>query len=325
MTLFTRYNDYPFPEKNSTEWHEEFKTAFVQIDADIAGATQEGLTKDSLSANEALQTPVYADLTTHPSPSDGDVAYVDGTGTLAEGLYVYDGTQWTGPLTEVAGSTTPTAWTELSDVEVGTLANRPAAGTAGLWYFTTDIEGAFYDTGTAWQKALLAPGQIAESDLAFDTATQLELTDHANLSGAHHSRYSDVEARTAVEGLVDAANLAGGSGITGQALFTDGNQAFWGDVSGSGGGTQIAEGTFTHTTGSHSEFSIFNLTTDEQATLTVDMAPSVNGQTTNDYAFNHDASQHWDSTSGEVQLDVILNWDIDPGVDMNFDYTVRAT
>lgn len=81
-----------------------------------------------------------------------------------------------------------------SEIKTGTLANRPVAGTANLWYFTTDNNGVYYDDGTSWFLISEHPGNISASDLGFDTATQTELDNHAGTAGAHHTRYSDSEA-----------------------------------------------------------------------------------------------------------------------------------
>jgi hypothetical protein len=50
---------------------------------------------------------------------------------------------------------------------------------------------------------------VEQSMLAFDTATQGELDNHASNAGAHHSRYSDSEARQATDGQIDAETVDG--------------------------------------------------------------------------------------------------------------------
>jgi hypothetical protein len=67
----------------------------------------------------------------------------------------------------------------------GTLANRPAAGTANRWYFTTDNNGVYYDDGAAWHLVAEHPTNISASDLAFDPATQSELDNHVGASNPH--------------------------------------------------------------------------------------------------------------------------------------------
>lgn len=324
MTRYTRYNGYPLPEKNAREWHEPFEETIQQIDADIAGVNATQVAKNVISAATRMHVPVYSDLNEYPSPIDGDVVYADGTGVYTEGMYAYDGSTWVGPLGDGSGgSGSATLWDDLDDVEVGTIDNRPAAGTSGLWYITSDQNGAYYDNGTSWDKALLAPGGIDETDLSFDPVTDTELTNHIGTPGAHHTRYSDAEARSAVTGLVDAGDLSGDSGGAGQVLHTDGSQAFWGNASGSDGAT-ITTGTFTHTTGSPTEFTVSDVTTEEIVKLEMSVAPETAEQTSSDYAFNSDFSQRWDASAGSVAVDGVVNWDTDPGVDMDFEYSIRV-
>lgn len=110
-----------------------------------------------------------------------------------------------------------------SEIRTGTLSNRPAAGTAGRWYLTTDNNGIYYDDGASWFLIAEHPSNIGAGDLGFDTATQSELDSHAGTSGAHHSRYSDSEARTAVEGSVNVEDLVTASTAAGYVVRTQGD------------------------------------------------------------------------------------------------------
>lgn len=69
-----------------------------------------------------------------------------------------------------------------------------------------------------WASSLLASGDVSESDLSFDTATQSELDSHAS---QHQDGGSDE---------LDAADLAGAAGTSGQVLTTDGAAASWAAV-----------------------------------------------------------------------------------------------
>lgn len=325
MTRYTRHNGWPFPEKNQREWHEDFELLISQLDADIAGINATDIAKDTVSAAQRMHVPVYADVNNYPNPIDGDIIYTSGEGVTTEGMYAYDGSSWIGPLGGGSdGSGSATLWDGLDDVSIGPLSDRPAAGTAGQWYITTDQEGAFYDDGSQWLPALLGPGGITQSDLTFDPVTNTELTTHTDTTGAHHTRYSDDEARTAVIGLVDAGALSGVSGTAGQVLHTDGASTYWAEGGSGSGGSQIASGVFTHTTGGATEHTVTDVTTEEQVELNVTVAPDQAGQTTNDYAFNSYFSQRWDESTGSVVVDIVVNWDIDPGSDMTFNYTVRV-
>lgn len=79
-------------------------------------------------------------------------------------------------------------------------------------------------------------GQLSEQGarVATRTYTDNEILTHAGDASAHHTKYTNTEARTAVEGSVDAADLTGASGLAGQVLESDGTNAAWADVSGSG-------------------------------------------------------------------------------------------
>ena len=76
---------------------------------------------------------------------------------------------------------------EITDVQTGTLSNRPAADGSQGWYFTTDGEGVYLDNGS-WNLIAEHPANIAAGDLGFDPATQGELDTHAGAAGAHHAK-----------------------------------------------------------------------------------------------------------------------------------------
>lgn len=326
MVIYTRNNGYAIAEKNERNWHEPYHETLARIDADIAGISGSSISKDRISAAQYMHLPVYADLSNYPNPSDGTVAYASGAGVVNEGMYVYDGVSWIGPFGSGDGGSgeTNTLWTDLDDVETGTLANRPAAGTAGQWYFTNDGNGGYYDNGNQWIKTFVSPGDIAQSDLSFDPITSSELSTHSDSSGAHHTRYSDSEAQSAVSQSVDAANLSGDSGVAGQVLHTDGNEAFW-DSSDGSGGTTIDSGTFLMETSSMStSTTIENVTTDEQVQASVGVGPDTVDQVNETYSFNYDYSQTWDNTNGWMNIDLVVNWDTNPGSDMSFSYQVKV-
>lgn len=96
----------------------------------------------------------------------------------------------------------------LDDVSSGTLSNRPAAGTVGDWYFTTDNNGVYYDNGSSWVLIAEHPSNIGPSDLGFNVVTDSELSTHAGTTNAHHTRYSDSEALAAVNNDGDHGSTA---------------------------------------------------------------------------------------------------------------------
>ena len=76
---------------------------------------------------------------------------------------------------------------------------------------------------------------VAGNSVSLGASTSINHNDLSNISSDdHHSKYTNAEARNAVEGNSDAADLLGSSGSAGQVLTSDGSNASWED---SGGGT----------------------------------------------------------------------------------------
>lgn len=75
---------------------------------------------------------------------------------------------------------------------IGTLAARPAAGTADRFYYATDTRELFRDTGAVWEEIL-----VSHADLSDVTANQHHASSHTHTShtgiGAtdHHSNAND--------------------------------------------------------------------------------------------------------------------------------------
>jgi len=92
------------------------------------------------------------------------------------------------------------------------------------------------------------------------------------------------------------------------------------------GGLQVlATGSITLTSGSQPAFdgTLQGVTTDQTVkiiaiNLYVGSDPSFNG----DYAWNHDFGQKYDDTNGEVDINLTVNWDIDPGSNLTLQYEV---
>jgi len=84
---------------------------------------------------------------------------------------------------------------------------------------------------------------------------------------------------------------------------------------GSGGLTQVATGTVTASGGSSPAVNttLTNVSTDQLLDygfwVYVDSDPAFNA----DYAFNFDYSHSWDDTNSELDIDLTVNWDTDPG------------
>lgn len=91
--------------------------------------------------------------TAPPNPANGDLW--TNASNMVTYIYYSDGTssQWV----EVANNARPTTM-------YGTFANRPAASTTGLYYYATDTNRLYLDTGTAWQE-VVGPSTPAGGDL----------------------------------------------------------------------------------------------------------------------------------------------------------------
>lgn len=70
---------------------------------------------------------------------------------------------------------------------------------------------------------------INSDDHHTKTTSASDLTDVSadSVSDAHHAKYTNSEARSAVEGTTDVADLVGGSGTSGQVAQTDGTSVSW--------------------------------------------------------------------------------------------------
>jgi hypothetical protein len=92
------------------------------------------------------------------------------------------------------------------------------------------------------------------------------------------------------------------------------------------GGLQVlTTGSITLTSGSQPAFdgTLQGVTTDQTVkivaiNLYVGSDPSFNG----DYAWNHDFGQKYDDANGEVDINLTVNWDIDPGSNLTLQYEV---
>lgn len=151
--------------------------------------------------------------------------------------------------------------------------------------------------------------------------------DHADLSNVqpnqHHAPPSPEEMRDAVRGVVDAADLDGASGATGQHLEYTGSDVAWRDPP-EQQAMVYSTGTVTHTGGSATTVRLENIAPDETTPVAVvvgvDQAPTWDG----DYGFSVDVSRQWDNSSSELDVVLDLTWDTDPGSgnDLTLGYTI---
>jgi len=104
------------------------------------------------------------------------------------------------------------------------------------------------------------------------------------------------------------------SDIAGDNITVDSNNDEL-DASSSGGVTQVATGTVTATGGSSPAVNttLTNVSTNQDLdywfTVHVDADPAFNA----DYAWNYDYYHQWDDSQSELDIDLVVNWDTDPG------------
>lgn len=174
---------------------------------DTFGTSQ---TFQSLAVSGDLTVPVYPLLGDYPSPETGDIVVIDGSETDDAGMYTYDGSSWVGPFI------TSDSYTDADAVEAIN-ADTDHGQTADHDYYTDS------DAVTAINN---------DSDHSSTAShSHTDLTDVQ--TDQHHTKYTDSEARSAVTGNVDAADLTGASASSGQVLQYTGTDVVWSDQSSS--------------------------------------------------------------------------------------------
>ena len=95
--------------------------------------------------------------------------------------------------TKVTGMiTTHAAVLETHGISGGLNSARPAAGTEGRYYFSTDTGVWARDNGATWDEV------SGLSEAYIQGLINASITSHAGEADAHHARYTDAEAVSAV-------------------------------------------------------------------------------------------------------------------------------
>lgn len=71
-------------------------------------------------------------------------------------------------------ASTSVATNSVSELQAGTEANRPSAGTSGLWYPATDTGKLFYDNKSSWTLVSATPSNATASDVALGRADNID-------------------------------------------------------------------------------------------------------------------------------------------------------
>jgi hypothetical protein len=227
------------------------------------------------------------------------------------------------------------------DLWIGPDANKSnVSADAGRMYFASDTETVYYGDSGSW----VSMGTIgsgggggAPTDASYVTVSKDgTLTDERTINatgsltqtdnGANNNLDLDVsdDGITATEiasGAVGSTQLAtdaaGGteinlSDIAGSNISVDATND---ELDASAGVSQVATGTVTATGGSSPAVNttLTNVSTtqtlDYWLTVHVDSDPSFNA----DYAFNYDYYHQWDDSDSQLDINLIVNWDTDPG------------
>lgn len=178
-----------------------------------------------------------------------------------------------------------------------------------------------------WQSGLTATNptgdeisvNVDESEFSL-SASNISDVSADSVSGAHHSKTTQAKAGTALSKSGDTLNVSGVTGseidlstIAGDNVTVDSNNDELDAAS--GGVTQIATGTVTATGGSSPAVNttLTGVSTDQDLdywfTVHVDSDPAFNA----DYAYNYDYYHQWDDSQSELDIDLVVNWDSDPG------------
>lgn len=91
---------------------------------------------------------------------------------------------------------------EQHGISAGLLASRPAAGTVGRYYFSTDTKVWARDNGSTWDELTGGLGEAYIQGL-IDTS----ISTHAGVVDAHHAKYTDAEAQATVKAEVEVGDL----------------------------------------------------------------------------------------------------------------------
>lgn len=179
-----------------------------------------------------LGVPVYSD-TSNAESGQGNVIFIDGSGSQDAGLYAYNGSSYNkvgvdkiSDISDVTG---------ITGLEENTATNRPTAGTEGRIFFNTTDNTVEYDTGSTWDVIGIDPAEIDPSELGFDPATQSELDSHIGIGDAHHPKTSTIDELSDVDLTDIEVNTSGNrpaAGTNGRLFIErDTNRIYYDDGS----------------------------------------------------------------------------------------------
>lgn len=148
------------------------------------------------------------------------------------------------------------------------------------------------------------------------SGSHLDLTDVA--PDDHHPPRTDQETRDAVRGVVDASELDGAAGAAGDHLEWTGSDVRWQPPPNQQADVLHSE-TILHTGGSSTTATLTGVTTDQTANFEVYVGVATEPGWSADYQFTETIERQWDSTNGQLDVVVTLDWITDPGTGNDLD------
>lgn len=191
-------------------------------------------------------------------------------------------------------------------------------------------EGALGSDAPSWTDADIIESINTDPDHGIDAPHTYFSADHADLSNVltdqHHARRTDADVQNAMGGL-DAADLAGEqAAVPGMHLsIPDGATTEWTEPP-MAEAPVLDSGTITHTGGSATTVTITDVAHSQTKPLDLSTGVSVASPPSwsADYGYSKDVAYLYDDTNGTVNLEITLEWSIDPGAgnDLNLQYHV---
>lgn len=184
----------------------------------------------------------------------------------------------------------------------------------GSVQYDTSLQSGAYTTtgeGIIFVDTTSSPVTITLSDADAKDGREITIVDAGGNAGTNVITIDTESSQT-----IDGANTDTiGSDYGANRIVSDGTDWF---TSGGGGGgaTEVDLGTITLSTGSTPAFDgTLNAVTTSETGRIEDVVVHIesSGQVASDYAFNHDWGQRWDNTNTEVDANLTVNWDNDPG------------
>jgi len=194
---------------------------------------------------------------------------------------------------------------------------------SGRVYFASDTSTVYYGDNGTWDSLGTigsGGGGGAPTDASYVTiSNDGTLSDERTINATGSLSQTDNGANNNLDLDVSDDGITGSeinlSDIAGSNISVDATNDELDASTGGSGVTQVATDTVPATGGSQPAVNttLTNVSTDQDLnywlTVHVDSDPSFNA----DYAFNYDYYHQWDDSDSQLDIELIVNWDTDPG------------